>query len=213
MNFEKRLNGFLTSQQFNESKIHKQPTFNYFYVSQVGTCNRMLYFIKKFGYKFDIKITKFYQIGRILHEFIQKNLFDNSMETEIPLTINFKNLIISGRIDCIHKNEIYEFKTASYLPKEPIKKDILQLNMYLSQHKDKTGKLIYISKMNLDSLEFEFKFDQKLYELSLQKFEKVYECLKNNTIPIINEDEHNAEKYPCECLKIYSEEIKKEKGE
>ena len=210
MDFEQKLNKYLLTQNNEMAKFHKPLADNEFFVTQVAMCPRLMFLIKKFGYKYNQDISKFFQVGNIFHKFIQDNIFDKDIEQEASCIIKDKGLLIRGRIDGLTKDSIIELKSCSYLPKLPDGKYIQQLNLYLSQHKEKKGHLIYVSKFNLNSLQFDFEFDQELYDISLRKFKKVHNYFKSNELPPVEEPTHENSGFDCNCTEIYEKEIKKE---
>ena len=49
MDFEKRLDSYLTAQDENNRKNYKLLEPNQFFVTQISNCQRMIFLIKKFG--------------------------------------------------------------------------------------------------------------------------------------------------------------------
>ena len=209
MNLSTQLENYLKVKQQSFSSSHRPLALNEFYATQIRNCNRMVFLIKKFGYKEDMNLSKFYEVGHIIHEYIQKNLFDKSIQKEVSNQLKHNNIIIRYRIDGLDDKNIYELKSCSYQPKEPEFRDILQLNLYLFHHPEKIGRLIYISKFNLEIIEFEINFDKEIYSKSMLKFEKIFNHLQNNTLP---EPQHNLHKN-CKCNSIYKDEVKQYENE
>ena len=89
-------------------------------------------------------------------------------------------------INFVDDKIVWELKTVSYLPPYRYKiptKHIAQLNLYLWLNDKKYGKLVYIDKRNLNTIEHSFEFDAKLFRTTIDIFCDVYNHLIMNTLP------------------------------
>lgn len=185
MNITKKLNEFIENKDKEMAKYHQPLKKNEFFVTQSGLCMRHIWYIKKYGWIIDIDTKKLFYMGTMIHEFFQTKILDkNIYKFEQPIQIKTKKILIRGRIDAIsYENEILELKSCMFLPKEPDEKYKSQIILYMSQIQNSKGKLIYISKNDLQIKEFDIDFDLFLYNEILGKFEHIFDCLQKNILP------------------------------
>lgn len=188
MDYKDKMETFLLLKKEKSKSEHKALQPNEFFASQAGVCSRKLWYEKK-GYASEpeVKLLGIFEIGNILHEYVQKNIMsDNKHEIEYPIQIKEGDIVIRARIDALSDKEVIEIKSATSFKDEittPKPLNIMQTNLYLSKFPKHTGKLVYISKLNLLITEFDIEFDKELYDITISKFFKCYEHLLIDELP------------------------------
>lgn len=215
-----QINKYIKEKSEQKEKEHKAPADNYFYASAALDCPRKLYYSRTIKKDFPIETLKIFEIGNILHEWVQGRI---EGEDEVVINFEAEGVVISGRIDKVEPNgEPMEFKTTSNVSFNRDKPDIkhcAQLNLYLKAKDKKKGKVVYIDKRSLETVEHEIIYDDDLYNETINNFKKVYLALAAKKIPEIPE-EYDPKKFPCSyCLykvecrgETDEKEDKKDKG-
>jgi hypothetical protein len=180
----KEVEEFILKKQEEDSKKHKIPPNNYFYASSALSCPRSEFWNRKNPKKVDTPLAKIFFLGNLIHELYQSCI---PGEDEVELKIEDNGLIVSGRIDKLTPEGIpLEFKTVGnikYSELEPSHHHVAQLNLYLHHLKKPMGKLVYIDKRNLKTVEHVVKYDPKLYRETMNHFNKIYWALEENELP------------------------------
>jgi hypothetical protein len=176
-------------------KEYKPKEIGRYYPSEVGGCIRKTWFSYKKPKQTDARLIKIFEAGNMLHEFItnviksEKNAEVELLQSEVPIKIETKDFIISGRIDnlvLIKLNGIQvlvEVKSAKSIPWNKKKEHEMQLQLYLHATKIKDGMILYIQKDNLDTRSFNVQYDEKIIEKILKRFELLHQTLINDKIP------------------------------
>ncbi len=146
---------------------------NEYFASQLSISWKVIR-AKRFISDIDLETARIFEIGNILHEFIQKELFnteDYEIEKRIEKTIKLPEKVrIRGRMDIFDKysNEVIELKTVSELPSFPNETHLAQLHFYMFATKVNTGYIIYINKNNLEFREFRILFSKNYWKKVLE---------------------------------------------
>lgn len=178
------------------------PTY-YFRGSAIGLCLRQLYISKCGLNSFPDTALGSMKVGTIIHEWLQKNLEITEPEKEIRYTYQLENkpeINFSGHIDGIHNNIPVEFKTTrslKYIKNHPSEFHIAQLTSYLHGLKEKIGKLIYIYKGDLSTVEHMVEYDNEYFKELMAKCYVVAE--KIDEVGIASSIEEVPFK-KCECF-------------
>jgi hypothetical protein len=186
---------------FNElvdNYLKKEPKpkeIGKYYPSEVGGCIRKIWFSYKKPKQKDKDTLKIFEAGNRMHDFIseviksEKNPHVELVEKEMPFKLPFDDFIISGRIDDLillkidNKEYLVEVKSTKYLPKEPNKAHISQLQFYMHARKIENGILLYIQKDNLQTKWFDITYDKAQAEEIIERFKKLHSSLVKNEIP------------------------------
>ncbi|HLD37017.1 MAG TPA: hypothetical protein VJA86_00300, partial [Candidatus Nanoarchaeia archaeon] len=143
-----------------------------YYPSEIGGCIRKTWFSYRLPKETDKSTTKVFKAGEMLHEFIseviksEKNPEIEFVNSEIPVKIETKEFIISGRIDDLMlvkldgKQYLVEVKSCKFLPNEAKEDNVMQLQLYMHATGIHDGILLYIKKDDLQTLSFELKYDK-----------------------------------------------------
>jgi len=142
---------------------------------------------------------KLFELGGILHEFMMEVLKSEKnvdkikfLESELPLKMNFKDFIISGRLDDVvvakedDQKIIIEVKTVKDIKytDKPNKIHLMQLQFYMHATGVHDGIILYVDRNNLKTKAFEVKYDEKHSLDILNRFKTLHELLAKDVLPI-----------------------------
>lgn len=189
---------------------YKPKSIGRYYPSEIGGCIRKTWFSYKKPKQTDVKLTRIFQAGNMLHEFIteviksEKNKEVELIRSEMPIEIKGKDFIVSGRIDNLvlvkidNKMTLVEVKSTKFLPKEYNKEHEVQLQLYMMALGVHEGIILYIQKDNLETKAFNIKYDKKISEKIMEKFEKLHKALIENEIPEAEAKKEKDKKWMCD---------------
>ena len=154
IDFDKLIDAYL----YREGKA---KTTGRYYPSEIGQCLRKIWFGYKQPKPVEPELTKIFEAGNLLHEFVldvlksEKNSRDRIVENESPLTASFDGFTVSGRIDDIilikrnNQKFIVEVKSCKDIQKiwEPSRQYIMQLQFYMHVTEIHNGVLLYVEKI------------------------------------------------------------------
>ena len=83
-----------------------------------------------------------------------------------------------------NKEFLVEVKSTKFLPKEPKKDNIMQLQFYMFATKIWNGLLVYIQKDNLQTKTFPILCRKETITRIMNRFENLHNSLANNQMPI-----------------------------
>ncbi len=177
----------------------KPKSIGKYYPSEIGGCIRKTWFSYMNPKPSDVKLTRIFEAGNMLHEFItdviknERNAEIQLIKSELPVKIKSKNFVISGRIDNLvlikilekneHKQILIEVKSTKFLPKEYKKEHEMQLQLYMMALGVYEGIILYIQKDNLETKSFTVDHNEKECERILARFEELHKSLIENRIP------------------------------
>ncbi len=178
---------------------YKPKSIGRYYPSEIGGCIRKTWFSYKNHKPTDSTLTKIFEAGNMLHEFIteviksEKNEEIELIKSELPIQIKGKDFVISGRIDNLvlvklfEKNEYHqilvEVKSTKFLPNEHKKEHEIQLQLYMRALGVHEGIILYIQKDNLQTKTFTIKYKKKMSDKILERFEELHTSLIKDEIP------------------------------
>ena len=170
-----------------------------YYPSEIAGCMRKTWYSYKNPKQTDVKLTRIFEAGNMLHEFItdviksEKNKEIELINSEMPIQIKTKDFVISGRIDnlvliklCEDENckeVLVEVKSTKFLPKEAKKEHEMQLQLYMRATGINNGILLYIQKDNLETASFDVVYNEELGDKIIERFEKLHESLTQDKLP------------------------------
>jgi len=170
-----------------------------YYPSEVGNCIRKVWYSYKHPSEIEPDRLKVFQLGDILHEFMmevfksEKNVDKiKFIESELPFKMDFKDFIVSGRLDDVviakedEKKIIIEVKTVRDVrdTTRPSKNHIMQLQFYMHATGIKNGIILYVDKTNLKTKAFEIEYNENHSLDILNRFKTLHELLVKDVLPI-----------------------------
>jgi len=184
-----------------------------YYPSEIGGCIRKTWFSYRLPKETDKSTTKVFKAGEMLHEFIseviksEKNPEIEFVNSEIPVKIETKEFIISGRIDDLMlvkldgKQYLVEVKSCKFLPNEAKEDNVMQLQLYMHATGIHDGILLYIKKDDLQTLSFELKYDKDAVKDILERFDVLHKTLTSQKIPDAEAKINLQKQWMCQyCL-------------
>jgi len=170
-----------------------------YYPSEIGSCIRKVWYSYKHPMEIEPDRLKLFEMGDILHEFMMEVLKNEKnadkikfLESELPFKMNFKDFIISGRLDdvVIAKEDdqkiIIEVKTVKDIKytDKPNKIHVMQLQLYMHATGVHDGIILYVDRNDLKTKAFEVKYDENHSLDILNRFKALHELLDKNVLPI-----------------------------
>ena len=203
IDFNKLIDSFL-SREISRKSIGR------YYPSEIGGCLRKTWYSYKQPKPADTALIKVFHAGNMLHEFVgevmksEKNPNIELLQSEIPVKLQEKDFLISGRIDDLilakieNKEVLVEIKSCKYLPREFKSENEMQLQLYMRAIGVHNGLLLYIQKDNLETREFEIVYDEEKAEKIIERFKKLHLFLTEDKLPKA-EAKHDQDKiWLCE---------------
>jgi len=199
---------------------YKPKSIGRYYPSEIGGCLRKTWFSYKFPKKADTSLIRIFEAGNMLHEFVtsvlksEKNDNVELIKSEMPIKIETKDFIISGRIDNLvlikinNKEVLVEVKSTKFLPKEAKPEHEIQLQLYMRATGIDKGILLYIQKDNLQTAQFPVKHDKLISEKIIKRFEVLHKALVSGEMPEAEARQDAEKKWMCSYCN-YKEECKK----
>jgi len=191
-----------------------------YYPSEVGGCIRKTWFSYKIPKKIKPELLRIFESGNMLHEFVteviksEKNKDVVLLKSELPIKIEKKDFIISGRIDNLlllkinNKKFLVEVKSSKYLPKRASTAHEMQLQLYMYAIKVYNGILLYIQKDNLQVKSFNVNFSKEKIKRIMKRFEKLHFHLVKDKIPEPEAKLSEEKRWLCDYCD-YKEECEK----
>lgn len=174
---------------------NKPKEIGRYYPSEIGGCIRKTWFSYKNPKEVEADLLRIFEAGNLLHEFIsdaiksEKNPEIELVKNEMPIKIEEKDFVISGRIDNLimlklnGKQYLVEVKSTKFLPKQANESHEMQLQLYMHATNIHKGFLLYIQKDNLQTLAFELEYNEDIAQKILRRFKELHLSLKNNKLP------------------------------
>lgn len=113
------------------------------------------------------------------------------IESELPFKMDFKDFIVSGRLDDVviakedDKKIIIEVKTVRDVRSaKPSKNHIMQLQFYMHATGIKDGIILYVDRTTLKTKAFEIEYNEKHSLDILNRFKSLHELLVKDVLPI-----------------------------
>ena len=200
---------------------YKPKEMGRYYPSEIASCMRKTWFSYKIPKKTDAKLLRIFESGNMLHEFItetiksEKNDNVELIKSELPIKIEEKDFVVSGRIDNLvlvkidNKLALIEVKSAKFLPKEHRKEHEAQLQLYMKALGVKEGIILYIQKDNLEVKSFDIEYNKNKADKIMKRFEELHKSLVQNKIPSPEAKLDSDLSWMCEYCN-YREECERE---
>ena len=182
-----------------------------YYPSEAGQCLRKAYYSFINPKETDLELTKIFEAGNIVHDFVSK-VFESDknpdvelLESETSFGIPIDDFVISGRIDNLillkeqDKKVLVEVKSTKAIDylESPQESHIMQLQLYLHARKMQEGVLVYVEKNTLKSKTFPVTYNASMYEAVINRFKKLHEHLKNSSTPAPESRLIEGKKWMC----------------
>lgn len=176
----------------------KPKTVGRYYPSEIGSCLRKVWYSYKFPRETDMELTKIFELGNLIHDFVstviesEKNPHVELIEKELPLKLETKDFIVSGRLDdmlLLKENgkkvlvEVKSTKSTEYT-REPSRSHVMQLQLYMHITGVHDGVVLYVDKNNLKSKSFSVRYDEVMAKEILDRFMELNICLVSNQLPL-----------------------------
>ncbi len=182
----------------NYLKRENRPkTIGRYYPSEIGTCMRKVWYSYKFPQETQPELTKIFEMGNIMHDFVVKVLKSDKnpevdlLKSEFPFQHNIDDFLVSGRIDNLilvklnNKEVLVEVKSTGNTDfiEDAAPHNIVQLQLYMHLLDVHDGILLYIDKRNMNSKVFTIRYNKEGAEKIIDRFRKLHGHLNADTIP------------------------------
>lgn len=180
-----------------------------YYPSEVGGCLRKTWFSYKSPKKTDTELLRIFEAGNMLHEFVTdvirsgKNDNVELVKSEMPIKIEEKEFLISGRIDNLvlvkveSKMVLVEVKSTKFLPKERKPEHEMQLQLYMKATGVHNGLILYVQKDNLQTKTFEVKYSKKKGDAIIERFGVLHKALTGDKMPEAEAKQDDNKAWMC----------------
>jgi len=179
-----------------EQEPHPKGVGRY-YPSEIGGCMRKVYYSYVDPKPVKMDLTKIFEVGNILHDFVaevlrsEKNPEVELLDSELPFKLEMKDFVISGRIDDLllvkssGSEALVEVKSTAYLKyvKGPQPTHLMQLQLYMHALGVREGYLLYIEKATLATKAFHVKYDAEAAMKAIDRFKMLHKFLKAKELP------------------------------
>lgn len=179
---------------YREFRPKREGTY---YPSEIGSCLRKTWYSYKHPLRTTPELTKIFQLGNILHDFIvqvlnsERNEDVKLLEYEFPLRQQVGDLTVSGRVDDLilvkasGKKVLVEVKSTGGIDKfdEPKTPHVFQLQFYMHAASVHDGILLYIDKSTLKTKSFPVEYSEVQAEAINQRFTSLHESIKKVELP------------------------------
>ncbi len=204
IDFNELIDGYL-----ERGKSNKR--IGWYWPSEVGGCLRKTWFKYKKPKKTSPDSLRRFEVGNMIHEFINEVLESNNnenielLENEFSCRLKRKDYTISGRIDNIlmikpeEEPCLMEVKSTKSLEncKEPSESHLIQLMFYMHSTEIHNGILLYLQKDNLQAKAFEVDYDEEKAQEILNRFDKLHKCLKEDEVPEPEAKQDSESEWKC----------------
>jgi len=192
------------------AREYKPKSIGRYYPSEIAGCMRKTWFSYKNPKPTDVKLTRIFEAGNMLHEFVteviksEKNPEVELIKSELPIQLKEKDFIISGRIDNLvlvkidNKLALVEVKSTKFLPKDHKKEHEIQLQLYMKAMGIENGIILYIQKDNLETRSFPIKHNQKMAEQIIERFHELHKSLTEDAMPEAEAKHDPEKKWMCD---------------
>jgi len=188
-----------------------QKKIGRYYPSEIGSCMRKVWYSYKHPKELGANVRKVFHMGNLVHDFVvevlksSKNPEVELLQTEMPIVIDKKKYILSGRVDNIllvkksDEKVLVEVKSTKMLDmvKEPHTSHIMQLQLYLHATEIKKGLLLYVEKSTLESREFVVEYDDDVLQDVMSRFDLLHDHITKDEIPKPEAKESEKMKWMC----------------
>lgn len=203
----------------------KPKTIGRYYPSEIGSCIRKVWYSYKYPKETDIELTKIFEVGNLIHDFVSKVIESDKnphvelLERELPLRLETKDFTISGRLDdmLLLKEdgrkilvEVKSTKTTDYTT-EPSRNHVMQLQLYMQITGIHEGIVLYVDKNNLKSKAFSVKYDEELSKEIMNRFIELNICLVTDQLPLDEAKRDPSLMWMCRYCEYNDKCDKKEK--
>ncbi|MBI2084217.1 MAG: PD-(D/E)XK nuclease family protein [Candidatus Aenigmarchaeota archaeon] len=169
---------------------------------------------------------KIFEVGNLLHDFVM-HVFKNEknadkikfLESEIPIKKDFKDFMVSGRLDDVviavedGRKMIIEVKSVADIRRADTanKNHVMQLQFYMHATGIKDGIILYIDKKNLKTRAFEIPYDEMHSMDIIKRFRVLHELLVKDVLPIDEAKRNDDMNWMCNMCEYRSKCDRNEK--
>ncbi len=183
-----------------ENHLKKNPwkkEIGRYYPSEIGGCLRKVWYSYKEPQEPDPELSKIFELGNILHDFIvdvlrsEKNPDVELLSNETPIRVEIDDFVVSGRIDDVillkSKGQTYLVEVKSTANTDYVKdlnpQYVGQLMFYMHASNIHKGILLYVDKKNLKTKAFEIDYDEGEAQRIIDRFRRLHKSLVDNVPP------------------------------
>lgn len=188
----------------------KEKKIGRYYASEIGSCLRRIWLSYKKPKAIDIDVLKVFESGKIFHDFVarviksEKNKEMILINHEKPIEIQTENFVVAGRIDDViivkigneKKDILIEIKTTKSIPNKHRLEHEMQLQIYMKALGIHNGIIVYIQKDDIKTATFPIKYNEALFNYTMQRFQKLHKYLIQHICPEAEGKINNA--WACE---------------
>jgi len=162
---------------------------NEVHVTEITYCLRKAYYARMSQSKPPIDKVTILQLGRALHELIQKYVRNHEIHSELEVTYPFREITLHGTIDLLIDGTIIELKTVSKKPQNIYPHHYAQVNAYYHMLRDagydvsEPVYVVYINKRTGEVKIFSAIPAQNDFMVTLMRAYQLYNCLLQRRLP------------------------------
>lgn len=182
-----------------------------YYPSEIGMCLRKIWYSYKAPKKTELDLVKIFEVGNLMHDFMaevlrsEKNPEVELLKSELPVKLDMKDFLISGRIDDLllvkesGKEVLVEVKSTKSLAytDSPKEHNVIQLQLYMHMTGVHNGVLLYVQKDNLQAVSFDIPYSEKNANEALERFKQLHGFLTKGELPPAEAQHDKQKKWMC----------------
>ena len=160
---------------------------NEIHVTDLTTCIRRSYYMKKHGFPMDENMAFWLLFGHIVHRIVAPEIakaLDGDVEVE--KVFEWDGVEIHATADILTDKYVIELKTCNRIPQHPYESHLEQVNAYMHIFDKPIAKIVYISRSQLETKVFTYYGDWQLFIYTMQKATVLHKHLQLNTPPPCN---------------------------
>ena len=170
------------------------------HVTDLTTCIRRSYYIKKHGFPMDEKMSFWLLFGQMVHQIIAPEIAKTlGGETEVRRVFEWNGVKVYATADVLTDKYVIELKTCNRLPENPYLSHVEQVNAYMHIFDRPIAKIVYISRTALQTRVFDYYGDWQLFIHTMQKAVVLHKHLQLGTPPPCNLPPQDRKFYCNNC--------------
>ena len=196
----KDLENLIKQAIFEKAKEYQEDRSDTIHITDLTGCIRRSYYIKKYGFPLDEKMSFWLLFGAVVHDMLTPVIarFLNG-EREVRTIYEYKGIEIQATVDVLAKDVVVELKTCNKLPYQPYQSHIEQINAYMHIFDKPKGLIVYISRAKLGVRVFEYYGNAELFHYTLSKAITLKKALEDDVPPPCNLPIAERKFYCKEC--------------
>ncbi len=166
-----------------------------YWPSEAGGCLRKNWFTFKISKEVEKPVSRIFEMGNRIHDLIsdviqsEKNKHVKLLDRELPVKIKHGDYTIAGKIDDLilvvvdGTKYLVEVKSVKYLPGEPRKEHLMQLQLYMHSTEVHRGIMLYVKKDDLQTKQYKVNYSESEVKDIMERFDKLHKHLIEDKIP------------------------------